>query len=288
MKHKLSYLDRWTKPAEDMTPLGKGTMWHLVMETHYHTLMAAQEAKNEPAFKELDVLGMAINNVNRLLDQAEFQGTDPQLIQLMRWMYAGHIQTYGVQPEWTILAVEHTLIVPLGEGFNIKTKVDLVVQLENGRILLVDHKSCGDLPTERDYDWDDQFGLYTWALRKAGKRVWQSLHSAARTKQNQGDILKPGDDGYKASMKPQPLSGRFKHTWLNRTDAELECLAEEALATCKEAYARTFWQRHPDTRMCAWACSFTEACLYGRRNNDNNKTVQMLRSTGWEQDFQRH
>lgn len=295
-KHKLTYTDRWTRESiGDMTPLGKGSFWHKVMEAHYRTIQEYQIGLGEYRVSHDELLALCLAAVEEVLAEGQAAGTDENLLTLARWMYAGHIERWGLDEDWYIVAVEHTAIVPLWNKdgseswIRLKVKLDLVVTDARGRLCIVDHKSCGNLPHQKDLDFDEQFGLYTYVLKRMGKNVFMSIHNAARTKMNQGDIIGPDDPGYKKSMKAQTLEERFKRTLLNRTDPELQAIQDEALWTAETMFGPLNRQeRHPNTDTCNWKCDFTEACLYGRRSNDNGKTVLMLMDTGWRQDPQRH
>jgi len=133
----------------------------------------------------------------------------------------------------------------------------------------VDHKSGADLPSERELDLDDQFGLYTWGLRKLGVAVFGSIYSAARTRQ---------------TIEPKTLEERFSRTRLYRTDQELETLAREAWATARAFYRYRVGQepRAPDSDRCRWRCPFTEPCLLGRKAGPGAER-RFLESGGWEQ-----
>lgn len=146
------------------------------------------------------------------------------------------------------------------------------------------HNSGKDLPRDKDFDFMDQFSLYTWALRRMGKSVFGQMYSAARTQQNLGD---------KDKSKPQPLDKRFSRTPMSRTDIELNRVAIEAYQTISERYRQQREvdkmggepPRIPNEGTCQWRCSFTEQCLHGRKGGDMR---DFLRSSGFVQDFTRH
>lgn len=295
-KHHLAYRLRYSKPVEDMSALGKGTFWHKIMDTHYATIKAHQTGIGAYTVSATELITKCQEAVTTVLNKAMDNGTDYDLIQLAIWMYRGYLEQHGIDDEWEIIAIEHTAIVPLYDedgndtGFDLKVKIDLLVKDSRGRMWIVDHKSCGTLPKDDgDFSFEEQFGLYTVACRRLGFRVFGSLHNAARTKQNQGDIFKPGDPGYKTTMKAQTLAERFKRTRMNRTDAELAMIEQEVLDTATRAYGNNDNpERYPDSDRCRWRCNFTEACLLGRRVNNNGRTIEMLEDSGFTQDFARH
>lgn len=300
LKHKLAYEDRWVSATPDNSALGKGSMWHEVMEVHYNTVRDHQTkarvgnavvwdcTKNELRQHCVNVVGMYIAK----LEAAE---RDPEIVDLIKWMYVGYIEMWDVDEQWDIVSVENTVLAPLMEDdgtpspFQLKVKLDLLVRDERGRHWLIDHKSCGNLPSNVDLDWSEQFKLYVWALRNVGIRVTGAIHNAARTTRNKGDILKPGDEGYKSTMRAQSLTDRFSRTFMDHTDAQLAGVASDALATFKQAYSEhNHRRRYADPERCKWKCSYKEACLFGRRTGRDSDMIDMLQRTGFEQDYTRH
>lgn len=298
-KWSLAYEGRWAKPAEDNTALGKGSLWHEVLETHYKTIQAHQ-LKREDGSVEWEctadeLMQHCLDAVGKLIAGWEAEERDPNIMLLMRWMYAGHLEMYGLDEEWDILAVENTAIVPLYEPdgteswVRLKAKLDLLVRDQRGRVWIVDHKSCGNLPGNKDFDWADQFGLYYYALNQVGVKVTGTVHSAARTQMNKGDILKPGDPGYKNTMKAQVLEDRFARTFMNYTEAQAKGIADDALADFKLAYSSAnHRRRNPNEEWCKWRCSYGEACMFARRTGDEANLLDMLQRTGFQQEPIRH
>jgi hypothetical protein len=298
-KHDLGYLQRWQKAVEDNTSLGKGSLWHLVLEVHYNTIKAHQ-TKNDSGQTIWDctsdeLMQHCLDAVGKFIAKLEAEERDPNVIIMLQWMYAGHLEMWGLDEQWDILAVENTAVVPLYEAdgseswVRLKVKLDLLVRDSKGRAWIVDHKSCGTLPGEKDFDWADQFGLYVYALGQVGVRITGSIHSAARTKMNQGDVLKPGDPGYKSTMKAQTLDQRFARRMIGYTPAQLQCIADDALADFKLAHSEhNHKRRNPDEERCKWRCGFAEACMFGRRTGSDANMIDMLQRTGFAQEFARH
>ncbi len=294
-KHFLGYKERWSKPPYEFSPSGKGTGYHSVMETHYKVIQACQGQGYDSA----RVLALAKDAVESLLVRWEMNGDHShEFCELMRWMYYGYVQVYGCDENWEILTVEKTMIVPLlnedgsPSEFALKAKLDVVVKTrDRGRIFVVDHKSSQSKPKATNtFEFEEQFKLYTFILRKIGKRVHGAIHDFALTKQNEGDKYKPGDAGYKGNMKASNLDARFKRTYIGHTDDdELRMIARETLATARSMYgAENQHERHPDQDKCQWRCDYTEACMSGRRRNDNRLTIEALEDSGFHQDFMRH
>ncbi len=279
-KHQLAYKLRWTKPPREDSALAKGNLYHEVMEAHYKSLMRYPN----DIIKALEAVGATI-------DAMEARGVDKELIDLVMWMYEGYVKMYGTDDDWEIIAVEHTLIQPLMHHPNVKSKFDLKAKIDlivkdktNGLVSIVDHKSGTNLPDDKELEFSDQFGLYELLLMRTGIPVFNTIHSAARTTRNQGDIHLPGTPGYKSTMKAQPLEKRFARTLMKRTKLELLMIEQETIAAFQTAYSPgNRHERHTDDERCKRRCPFTEACLQARRAGDDSRLPQILQMTGFEQ-----
>lgn len=273
-KHDLGYKQRWTKPT-DSPALLRGTRWHEVLELHYNTIRELR--KDKDGATEAEILHVCREAVQAILE------VDDPVDEVVWWMYEGYVEHYGIDPDWKVLAVEHRseMWLPTDKGgrsrFKLKIRVDLIVRdLKLGGIWLVDHKSGKDLPKRKDFDLDDQFGLYEWGMRQAGHKVIGTIHSAARTHRNKDQ-----------NRHPQPLEERFARTRMNRTDIELDQIAIEAYRTLTTAYRYKEGEapRSPNPDTCSWRCPFTEPCLMVRKGME---TAVALKDFGFVQDFTRH
>lgn len=271
-KHELAYKERWSRPPVEGSPLSRGSLFHSVMEAHYLELQRRRQGPSTQAQASADIYRI-LQGTPAYPEQTEEQ-------ELVEWMMQGYIEYYGADPTWEIVAVEYAneFWLPTDRGtrspYKLKIKIDLIVKIA-GRLWIVDHKSCKDLPTDKMLELDDQFGLYTWALRQLGFKVHGSLHNACRTLR------------YK-NNKPQPLDERFRRTMMYRTDEELVEIAIEAYKTARRAYAQTklgMAERNPNTDTCRWRCDFTEDCLGSRKGVDLRG---LLVAHGFEQNRERH
>ena len=222
------------------------------MECHY-TFM-----RRYPNGYDLDEL-MQWMRQHVLYDETGRQDEDQELIE---WMYEGHQQCYGTDPDWSIVEVEFDGLVDLGPGFKLRFKIDLLIRnRKTGQLWLVDHKSARDFSRKSEIDIDDQFGLYTWALRKLGYPVFGFIRSDARTQRNKG---------------PMAMDNRFRRLDTYRTDAELENIARDAYATARLAYSadsQQFDRSSPAPDRCVWRCSFLESHLLVRKGFDELKVL---------------
>jgi hypothetical protein len=277
-KHQLAYKDRWSKTPAIGSPLSRGTLFHFVMENHYNCLKAVKD-------KNVDAVALFTANINKALGTEHPTARNEEQV-LVAWIYEGYVQAYGKDSEWEVVAVEYAnefwLPTDKKNGgrshYKLKVKIDLIMRHKvTGELWIWDHKTCKDLPnSDLILELDDQFGLYTWAMRKLGFPVMGSIYNACRT-------LK-----YKDPKKPQPLEERFKRIPLYRTDEELDVIAVEAYKTARRAWSQTPYgtaERNPNKDTCNYRCDFTDDCL-GSRKGINLRKQLILH--GFTQNRERH
>lgn len=258
LKHRWAYKEQWAKTPKVGSALSRGTLWHNVLESHYE--MIRRGLKHTDALMEF-----ALDHY--LVDETGGQDEDQALVE---WMYDGYIDHYGLDPEWEILATEAAGQVPLGDGYHLRFKIDMLVR-QRGKIWLVDHKSARDFTRQAEIDIDDQFGLYTWALRRIGIPVFGFIRSDARTQRNKG---------------PMTPEQRFRRVPTYRTDPELANIAKDALATATAAWGGgTPVHSSPAPDRCAWRCDFLETHLLTRKGLPEEET---LRGFGFRKNETKH
>lgn len=261
-KHQVFYLDRWKEPLSG--PLRKGIAWHELMERWYRLLQA----------------GKAGDGIDQYLEWANKRMADDPDGDLLLWMLEGYIRHWGGDLDWTILGIELGDVVPFPRprdseplvswdgtevAVYLKLKVDLLVETlgfnRARRLWVVDHKSGGSLPGDRALEFEDQFGLYIWAMRAVGRPVYGAIHNAALAKMNKTE-----------AAKPKALADRFKREETVRVDAELDEIARDAYETIRSAWQPYLLQgsgwrapRIPNGDTCRYRCSLTETCLNGRQ-----------------------
>lgn len=285
LKHHILYGQRWTKPVKEGSALQKGSLYHAVMEEHMRVIKEYQDHHNgrspkEGAAEETELLDQARMAVMPLLWDPT-TGTQTDIQGLIQWMYEGWVSNFGTNPEWRIMGVEHQIITPLRDErgrrtrYHLKAKIDLVVKLRStGGLWVIDHKSGANLPSDMDLEIDDQFGLYTWAMREMGRRITGTIHAANRTQRNKSFM---------------PLETRMKLTYLNRDEQELKNLALDAYNVARAAHppksAPVIRYSSPDPRQCGWKCDLKEPHLLMRRGR---KPSEVLREYGYKIDRTRH
>lgn len=322
LKHRMGYLERW-KPATEAATLSRGRLFHEVMEAHYGRMKEARVCSN--CGGQMSLAGsMVVCSVcgwnDTALDAAAlYAAVGPMLYdshtghqtpeqELVEWMYRGYVDHFKLDPDWKILGVEFPAEVwlPTERGtrssFRLKMKIDVVVRdtSAGGGIWLVDHKTCKNLPKGKELDLDDQFGLYVWGMRARGNDVRGVIYNAVRTE--------------RLKTREMVAKERFVRKYTVRTQAELNTIAVEAYQQFHEAYrgvtqvvpadesgggydgaiggaiggammALPLPPRSPNTDLCRWRCSFTEACLASRKGGSIRN---LLVDGGFIQDFSRH
>lgn len=269
--HKLTWVDLWAKP-EDSFASTLGTAWHLVMGTHYERIRVEQYHDKK--------LRLSTIAQQKVLDEVEAtieHRVRDDLRETIDWMYDGHIEHYGFDEHWEVLAVEkHQLVEWPGQSGLVRYRYswtsDLVVRdhsMKHKPAMVVDQKSTGQLLRKEDIDLSDQLAMYTWAERLAGTDVLAPLHRQAHTKK-----LK----------RAQTLKERFAEINSYRTDIELENIADEIYGIATLIHGREHVYSSPDPRQCSWKCDFRDPHLAMRKMRDPHRVLpSMLRSRGYVQ-----
>lgn len=290
LKHQLSYLERW-RTDDEAEALGRGTLFHSVMEAHYGAVKAAKEAG-----KAVDAVSLYASVSHLLYDRQTGQQTDRQ--ELVEWIYRGYVELYGVDSDWEIVAIEMPLEfwIPNENGnrtpYKLAGTADLLVRdmSAGGGLWIVDHKTCKNLPRQKDFDMEDQTAIYTLLMKLAGYDIRGAIYNHCRTE--------------KLKTREMTHEERFKRTLTVRGEIELKTMTMEALDEMREAYRtrplvgcpkcvgtgvvalktdpfqglcpkcegtgvmRKDARRRPDGERCGWKCGFTEPCLAARKGAD--------------------
>lgn len=285
LKHHLAYKMRYKKPPKSDSALAKGSLYHAVMELHFRMLKAEQDlygrAGRIPLKREAPLLEEIHVAVKEMLFDDRTGEYVSDVHDLIHWMYQGYVEKWGINREWRIVAIEHQIVTPLRDArgrrtrYHIKCKIDLLIrERSTGNLWVIDHKSGANLPTQMDLEIDDQFGLYTWAMREVGRPVQGSIHLGNRTQRNKSFM---------------PLDTRMGQTYLNRGEAELTNLALDAYYAAYAAYPPKGSQparySSPDPRNCGWKCDFKEPHLLMRQGRNPDK---VLKEYGFVIDKTRH
>lgn len=245
-KYKIKYRDNWADTSGPAARLG--LLWHELMEDYYN-----------PAGQPADrLMQWDAGFWPEYMDEAYVEERQEALVKLA-WMLQGYAEHY-VSDEWCIVAqeAEHEIVLAPAEGdlpeIRLYVRVDMLASLgTNPALWLVDHKTAGQMPRQLQLDLDDQFTLYTAALRRLGYDVRGVLHNCVLTRMNK--------------VKPQELSDRFQRTPMVRNRAEGEQALREVVT-----YARWLHQapdellvRMPHPESCQRRCGFVDGCLHERK-----------------------
>jgi len=276
LKHQLAYKERWVGPTTSAA-LERGSLFHEVMELHYRRLK--EGIKPAGIVQEVQTSGLLSD---------PHTGGSSEMQDLVAWMYTGYVEHYGGDEDWEIIdvefKVEEWLPTPWGtrSSFRLKGRIDVLVRDNSagGGLWVVDHKTCKRLPRGKDLDLDDQMGIYTYLLRRGGLDIRGTIYNSVRTEK---------------LVRPMSAGERFQRALTVRGDRELETMATEAYETFLDAYRPRVHggstgtvhdaPRSPDPDRCGWRCSYTEACLLGRKGADLR---DLLAETGYEIDLERH
>ncbi|MES2866815.1 MAG: PD-(D/E)XK nuclease family protein [Actinomycetota bacterium] len=266
LKWHLAYVERW-RTTDTPAALARGTALHAVQETHY----AALQLRNPTETPDKDFLATLRGHMveHGLL---EVEGGDESV----DWMYDGYTEFYGCDNAWEILAIEVDFDIPLYDHtgaesqFRLQGRIDLIVRNRGtGKIFVVDHKTCSNLPTAKALDFDEQMALYTIAGRRMGFDVYGAIYNAIRSK--------------KLVRKMTPEE-RFSRAIVTKTEFELTVVEHELVETMLDAHRPRQMDppRSPDPDRCNWKCPFKEACLAGRKMGPV-RMREFLRDTGFKQ-----
>lgn len=139
---------------------------------------------------------------------------------------------------------------------------------------ILTHNSARDFSRQTEIDLDDQFGLYSWALRKLGYPVVGTVRSDARTQRNKG---------------PMRQDQRFRRVYTYRTEYELESIARDAYAVARAAWFggqdRTLYSS-PLTFTCSWRCSFVQPHIELRKGTADEQTL--MQDFGFSRSDKKH
>jgi hypothetical protein len=279
LKHHLGYEERWKMP-ETSKALEIGGLFHKAMEVYLQCLQDEAGVFDSLRGRRWAGLTRALQLVRDAETKVEYED-------LLLWMLEGYDEHYAGDPHWEIIGVE----LPLEgwmynragnrTGYRMKGKIDVLVRdlSMGGGLWIVDHKTCGNLPKEKDYDWDDQSAIYTMLGRRNGMDIRGTIFDAVRTKK---------------LVRAMTMEERFKRVITTRTDAELRTMEIEAHETfvgrIKASKNVTLGggvmpPRNPDPDRCGWRCNYTEACLMSRKGGDIR---DFLSAVGGVQDPTRH
>lgn len=273
LKHRWGWTQGWYSPSRERGGYREiGGVWHDTLKIRYRYLQECQQNGTEP--NEADIAEPVATTIRTA--HSELRDT-------LFWMYDGYIEYHGWDPDWKILSVEETLQVPFHDEDDRPLMIDgrpvlyswttdvLVASREYRGVLVVDTKSTSQPMSQMDIDLSDQFGLYTVAWRRLGRKVRGQLVNMCKSK---------------ALKRPMTMEERFVRRPSIRTPIELRNIELDAVDTIYSMYAERNRRRSfssPDPRTCGWKCDFKEVHLRLRREaNPEARTEAVMRRFGME------
>jgi hypothetical protein len=278
LKHKLGWVEGWHDPEREARGARSlGTSWHAVLQARYEELQRCAATGEQPDEEHINDMVFDV-----------LTGVPEEEKETLWWMYDGYVETYGLDSEWEILAVEQTMRVPFHDEDDQPLLIDdprtdtvrpvlyewtsdILVRWRAMRgVFVVDNKSTSQPLGQTDIDLSDQFGLYTVAWQRRGTKVRGQVVNQTKTKQ-----LK----------RPMALDERNVRGMSIRTPTELRNIELDAVATIRAMYSVANIDRPysaPDPRSCGWKCDFKEAHLQMRRMKDPKKIDGMFHARGFE------
>lgn len=182
------------------------------------------------------------------------------------WLMRRYDKMYDSQRDKVSdVQVEQTItfeLPQLGERkFGLICKIDkLMHSTAHGGLIFMDHKTSGGKGKEDQADMDQQFSLYTLALRAMGTPVICSFIDEINTYRNKrkGEFLEWDD-------KAIPVEYSFARVLVDRSDAMLDVVAQEAYRACDRMWNLREGNYEPlrHIHFACPSCSFRSPCFEG-------------------------
>lgn len=256
--------------------MARGSAYHALMQGHYE------------AFRDADAAGLPRDltlarkqGSRRLNEYIKGEGAkffDAEMLEELRYMYSGYVDTYGVDSEFDkIMVIDEKRIVPLvlykGVQVHLQCTADLVVRKVfpqgGARWLILDHKVKQGVDAQKEAfkqesQLDPQRALYTTSFRLQGERksrlpIFGAYHN----------IIRP--DKLKREMT---MEERYARAPVFYGDIELEKVWEETQDMARRAVEIHLGvglgiYSSPDPKECSWRCSFVAPHLTARSTGRN-------------------
>lgn len=241
------------RPATDSAPLRFGSAWHHAMEARWQGLDCAATLAYAVAFadsfSELDVATLA-------------------------GMLRGYFARYAESETVATLHPEQEFRMPLAGSrtFDVGGKIDGLGVLKDGRLCLLEHKTCGeDISPDGDYwmrlRFNPQIYQYVLAARALGWDVAVVLYDVARKpsiRQKQGETPEAFGERLAADARERPefYFARREVPILEQDLAEFEAqriVLSRSILSCRAESRRARKPEHGWPRNCgAMTCRFCE------------------------------
>lgn len=270
LKYKLAYAERLTNTSKPRLVLG--TAFHALLEGHYKSFREDDNRKQPRNLaKAREAAGAQLNAYIRS-HREDARHINDEMLELLRWMYAGYVERWGDDPQYkSFPVIEEERVVPLISHLGVKVLLrvtaDLVVyHRDYDRYLIVDHKTlsgrdAGKAATAKENWLDPQRLAYSAAYSLQGPKkgrlpIFGAVHNTVRA------------DKLKREMILDERFGRaavyFNETELRAGWEELRNLAKDAVEIRLGRGRALRMYASPDPQTCAWKCQFKEVHLTAR------------------------
>lgn len=153
---------RWLQnlePKQANEKLTIGSAIHKFLELWY---------SEHRALEAIDAMKEYIYENTKGMDQVDIDG----MVDLARGVCVNYVQHYGVEPDWTVLAVEKQFSIQLNDGNTYTGTVDMIIEDGDGHVWFIDHKTTNSLDIfDKNSDMDRQISRYWWALEQLGYKI---------------------------------------------------------------------------------------------------------------------
>lgn len=298
-QHEYKYGQRLV-PKAKARPLYLGSWVHAALQTHYSDgdWKIGNQVYVDDWNKLFEEERLALRTRGRVVSAPL-----PDIVKKIMESYVW----YHRKDNWTVVAIEQEFMVPTpltinGQRQYLKGIIDLVIDDEEGKRWVIDHKTAGNIPDATAFHaMDPQLMLYPWAAEKAwGWNVHGIMYNYVKSKPP--SIPKVNKDGSLSKRKvvtdyptlyrflkregydPNdfkhllgPLSRRSPFIRVYRYPREVQVTREillDALSVTK--HIRTDKRRSRTiTRDCATMCSYHQLC----RAELNGMNTELMRKT---------
>lgn len=115
------------------------------------------------ALDAMDAMREYIIADSTALDETQVQ----DMLMLCTGIATNYVQHYGIEPNWTVIATEKSFSEYLGDCISYTGTIDMLVQDEDGKYWIVDHKTTTNLDIyDKNSDMDRQISRYWWAIER--------------------------------------------------------------------------------------------------------------------------
>jgi RecB family exonuclease len=239
------------------------------------------------ALEAIDAMVQYIYDNTRDMDQTEAD----DLCELARNICVNYVQYYGMDHNWTVKGVELPFSVQLNSEINYIGTIDLLVEDEDGKLWIVDHKTTASIDIyDKNSDMDRQISRYWASLEKLGYRIEGFIYNIIlKDIPVEPKLLKTGalskDKSQKTTLamyreaiernnlkeedyadflqylEDQPKEF-FRRVKVERTEAERMAALDETeqiIDDIRTTHPKRFYRNI--TKDCSWDCSFKALCV---------------------------